>query len=96
MSKIKIITDSSCDLNKDIIEKYNIGVVGLNVSFGDETYTDGEMDNDTFYERMAIEKDLPKTSCPSPEKFVNTYNCEEDEILLSDEEFSEPQRVCCK
>ncbi|MFR4766272.1 MAG: DegV family protein [Paraclostridium sordellii] len=82
MSKIKIITDSSCDLNKDIIEKYNIGVVGLNVSFGDETYTDGEMDNDIFYERMAIEKDLPKTSCPSPEKFVNTYNCEEDEILV--------------
>ena len=29
MNKIKIVTDSSCDLNKDIIEKYNIKVVYL-------------------------------------------------------------------
>lgn len=82
MSKVKIITDSSCDLNKDIVEKYNIGIVGLNVAFGEENYIDGEMDNDTFYERMANEKHLPKTSCPSPEKFAKTYECEEDEVLV--------------
>lgn len=82
MSKIKIITDSSCDLNKDIIEKYNIGVVSLNVSFGEETYIDGQMDNNVFYERMASSKELPKTSCPSPEKFFKTYECEEDQILV--------------
>ncbi|MGL4912505.1 MAG: DegV family protein [Romboutsia sp.] len=82
MSKVKIVTDSSCDLNKDIIEKYNIGVVGLNVSFGDETYIDGEMDNKVFYERMANTKDLPKTSCSSPEKFAKSYECEEEEILV--------------
>jgi DegV family protein with EDD domain len=82
MSKIKIITDSSCDLNKDIIEKYNIGVIGLNVSFGDETYIDGEMDNDIFYKRMGESKELPKTSCPSPDKFTKGYECEEKEILV--------------
>jgi len=81
MSKIKIITDSSCDLNKCIVQKYNIGIVGLNVSFGEETYIDGEMDNDTFYKRMAECKELPKTSCPSPEKFVKSYEGE-DEILV--------------
>ena len=32
MKKIKLITDSGCDLNKEIIKKYNIGVVPLNVS----------------------------------------------------------------
>lgn len=82
MSRIKIITDSSCDLNKDIVQKYNIGIVGLNVSFGEETYIDGEMDNDTFYKRMAQCKELPKTSCPSPERFAKSYECEEDEILV--------------
>ena len=45
MNNIRIITDSSCDLNKDIIEKYNIKVVPLNVSFGDEIYMDSELDN---------------------------------------------------
>lgn len=82
MSKIKIITDSSCDLNKDIIEKYNIGIIGLNVSFGDETYIDGEMENDVFYKRMGESKELPKTACPSPEKFAKSYECEEEEILV--------------
>lgn len=82
MKNIKIVTDSSCDLNKEIIEKYNIGVVGLNVSFGEDSYIDGEMDVDTFYNRMAQSKDLPKTSCPSPEKFAKSYECEEDEILV--------------
>ncbi|GAA0712858.1 DegV family protein [Paraclostridium ghonii] len=82
MKKIKIITDSSCDLNIELIQKYDIGIVNLNVSFGDETYADGEMDNNTFYNRMASSKELPKTSCPSPEKFADMYNCEEDEVLV--------------
>lgn len=82
MGKVRIVTDSSCDLNKDIIQKYNIGVVGLNVSFGDESYIDGEIDNKVFYKRMANTKELPKTSCPSPEKFARFYDCKEDEILV--------------
>lgn len=32
MKKIRIVTDSSCDLNKDIVEKYNIEIVPLNVA----------------------------------------------------------------
>jgi DegV family protein with EDD domain len=82
MKKIKIIADSSCDLNKKLIQKYDIGIVNLNVSFGEETYANGDMDNDTFYDRMTTSKELPKTSCPSPEKFINMYNCEEDEVLV--------------
>lgn len=31
---------------------------------------------------MANEKQLPKTSCPSPEKFANSYDCEEEEVLV--------------
>ena len=37
MKKIRIVTDSSCDLNKDIVEKYNIEIVPLNVAFGEIT-----------------------------------------------------------
>lgn len=83
MNKIKIITDSSCDLNKDIIEKYNIKVVPLNVSFGEDVYIDGELDNKEFYERMKSSKELPKTSCPSPEKFMQSYQGDEDVIVLT-------------
>ena len=31
---------------------------------------------------MADSKELPKTSCPSPEKFIESYNCEEDNIIV--------------
>ena len=83
MNNIRIITDSSCDLNKDIIEKYNIKVVSLNVSFGDEIYMDSELDNKEFYEKMKNSKELPKTSCPSPERFINSYEGDEDLIVLT-------------
>ena len=68
MKKIRIVTDSSCDLNKDIAEKYNIQIVPLNVSFGDNIYTDGDIKIDEFYKMMSNSSTLPKTSCPSPEK----------------------------
>ncbi len=83
MNKIKIVTDSSCDLNKDIIEKYNIKVVPLNVSFGEDTYIDGELDKKEFYERMKSSSELPKTSCPSPEKFMQSYEGDEDVIIFT-------------
>ncbi len=83
MNKIKIVTDSSCDLNKEIIEKYNIKVVPLNVSFGKDTYIDGELDKKEFYERMKSSSELPKTSCPSPERFMQSYEGDEDVIIFT-------------
>ena len=83
MKNIRIITDSSCDLNKDIIEKYNINVVKLNVSFGEDTYLDGELEKKEFYERMRNSKELPKTSCPSPDKFMQSYEGDEDIIVFT-------------
>ena len=82
MKKIRIVTDSSCDLNKDIVEKYNIEIVPLNVAFGDDIYTDGEIEKDEFYKMMANSPVLPKTSCPSPERFMRSYEGKEDEILV--------------
>lgn len=83
MNKIKIISDSSCDLNKEITEKYNIEIVPLNVRFGDEMYIDGELDKKEFYRKMSSYKELPKTSCPSPERFLKSYEGEEDVIVLT-------------
>ncbi|MGO1041530.1 DegV family protein [Clostridioides difficile] len=83
MDKIKLIVDSACDLPNHIIEKYNIEVIGLNVSFGEESYISGkEIDNETFYRKMEESKLLPKTSCPSPDKFLEAYQCEEESILV--------------
>ena len=56
MKKIRIVTDSSCDLNKDIVEKYNIEIVPLNVAFGDDMYEDGEIEKPEFYTPLTLSK----------------------------------------
>ncbi len=39
--KIKVITDSTCDLSKELLDKYNIAIVPLTVIKNDEAFTDG-------------------------------------------------------
>lgn len=82
MKKIRIVTDSSCDLNNEIAEQYNIEIVPLNIAFGDNIYADGEIENIEFYKMMADSPVLPKTSCPSPERFMRSYEGEEEEVLV--------------
>ena len=83
MDKIKIITDGSCDLSHEGLNKFNINVVPLGVSFGEEHYTAGvDIDNKEFYAKMKESKELPKTFCPSPENFCKEYQCEEDKIIV--------------
>lgn len=83
MDKIKIITDGSCDLSHEVLNKFNINVVPLGVSFGEEHYTAGvDIDNKEFYAKMRESKELPKTFCPSPENFCKEYQCEEDKIIV--------------
>ena len=85
MDKIKIITDGSCDLSHEVLNKFNINVVPLGVSFGEEHYTAGvDIDNKEFYAKMKDSKELPKTFCPSPENFCKEYQCEEDKIIVID------------
>lgn len=83
MDKIKIITDGSCDLSHEVLNKFNINVVPLGVSFGEEHYTAGvDIDNKEFYAKMKESKEFPKTFCPSPENFCKEYQCEEDKIIV--------------
>ena len=84
MNKIKLLVDGGCDLPENILEKYNIELVGLNVSFNDESYIAGvEIDNETFYKKMSESKELPKTSCPSPDWFLEAYKGDEDVLIIT-------------
>jgi len=72
---IKIITDSSCDLPQDLVDRFDIGVVSLHVTFdNNETFTERVTINpEQFWERMAQSKELPKTSRPAPEAFAGAF-----------------------
>lgn len=80
---IKIVTDSTCDLPREFVEKYDIKVVPLSVNFGDDSYLDGiEISNKEFYDRLRNADKLPTTSQVSPGEFVEVFN----EILDKDDE----------
>ncbi len=73
MPHIKIVTDSTSYIKRDIIEKYGIEVVPLYVNFKDETLIDGTMDSKTFFEMVKKHQEIPSTSQPSPGDFVKIY-----------------------
>ena len=41
MGKVKIFSDSTCDLSPELVAQYDIGVVPVYVRFGDQVYRDG-------------------------------------------------------
>ena len=38
---IKIISDSTCDLSKELLERYDITILPLHVHLGENEYEDG-------------------------------------------------------
>ncbi len=75
MTKIHIVTDSTCDLSKEEIEKLGIHIVPLTIQMGNDTYTDGvDIFPDDFLTKMEGLSELPKSSQPAPGRFVELYN----------------------
>lgn len=71
---MKIIVDSCCDLNKDLIEEFKIDVVPLTIEFGNYKYRDDEnLDMDEFLSNMRETKERIRTSCPSPNDFIEKF-----------------------
>lgn len=75
MDKIKIITDSTADLSKKIIDKYDIEVIPLLVAFGEESYKDG-IDINTWglLRKMENSDEFPGTAQITPQRFIKYYN----------------------
>lgn len=74
MSKIAIVTDSTCDLPNKVVKEKNITVIPLNVHFGEETFLDGiDIKPDAFFEKLSTSKIHPQTSQPSVGRFVESY-----------------------
>ncbi|NFH67945.1 DegV family protein [Clostridium botulinum] len=74
MKKIKIITDSTADLPKEIYEKYDIEVLPVLINFKEESYLDGvEINPDKVFEKIEKNNILPTTGQVIPSRFIETY-----------------------
>ena len=74
MNKIQIMTDSASDISIEDEKQYNIQVIPFPILFGDKTYLSRvEVSNKEFFELMAQNDEIPKTSQIPPFQFVEIY-----------------------
>lgn len=74
MQKIKIFTDSTSDLPKELIEENNISIIPLYVIFNDKAYKDGiDLTQKDLYKKVEELNLIPKTAAPSPKDFVQAF-----------------------
>ncbi|MBQ7875696.1 MAG: DegV family protein [Clostridia bacterium] len=77
MRKVSIISDSTCDLSKELLEKYNISTFPLHIHLGEEQYSDGvDITPEEIYAWSDKNNATPKTSTLSPleaEEFLNKH-----------------------
>jgi DegV family protein with EDD domain len=77
---IRIVTDSSCDLPDDVIERHRITVVPLTIRFGDEEFIDREqLSKDEFWRRLTEGTVLPQTAAPAVGRFQDAFRRLSDE-----------------
>lgn len=70
-----ILTDSTCDLPKEILEKYQIQVLPLSIHFGSTFYLDRiTMRPEQFYKMLDSSDVYPSTAQPAYKEFYNRYN----------------------
>ena len=74
MSRIRVVTDSTADLEEDEARRLGITMVPLNVHWNGDTYQDKvEISIDEFYRKLREEKGTPRTSQPSAGQFEAAY-----------------------
>ena len=75
MNKPVIITaDSTVDLSRELLERYNIRTLPLTITLGDDTFLDdGSYTPEDMYVRYRKDGTLPKTSAPGVQEMLDFF-----------------------
>ena len=72
--KIKITSDSTCDLGEELIKKHDIGIVPLTVILGNKVYSDGiDITPQQIFDYVAQTGTLPKTAACTEEAYADHF-----------------------
>ena len=73
IEKIALLTDSACDLPRELIERFRIKVLPLSVIYPEKIYQDRvTIQPQEVYDRMPDE--IPTTSMPTPHEITNVLD----------------------
>ena len=85
MRSVKVVTDSTAQLNPGLIEEFGITVVPLEISFGTQKFSEGaDLTTGEFFHRLAHSPVMPTSDAPPMEEFRQLYavlNQSTDQIL---------------
>lgn len=97
MKKVSILTDSTSDLSKELLEKYDITVFPLHIHLGEKEYADGiDITVDEIYRWSEETKETPKTSALSlfdAKEYVKKALEKSEEVIVFC--ISEEMSSCC-
>ena len=69
---IRILADSTCDLSKELVDRFGIQIVPLSIIMGDKSYYDGEETTpEQIFEWSDANKTTPKTAAVSQERAID-------------------------
>lgn len=72
---IGLVTDSTCDIPIELLQKYQIQVVPLTVHFGEEFFIDRiTIQPEQFFKKLETSKVHPTSAQPTFPEFLNRYN----------------------
>jgi DegV family protein with EDD domain len=73
--KIAVVTDSTCDLSQDLIDKYQINMLPININFGENHYLDKiTIQPEQFYTLLEENLHYPKSAQVNEKAFTNLYS----------------------
>lgn len=79
----KIVVDSCCELPEEYKKDSRFQIVPLGIQVGDWHIQDDENFNQTeFLERVAACEECPKSSCPSPEMYMHSFEESVDRVYV--------------
>ncbi len=79
----KIVVDSCCELPEECKKDARFEIIPLGLEVGGyEIQDDDKFDQKDFLARVAACPQCPKSSCPSPEKYRESYNSAAEEVYV--------------
>jgi DegV family protein with EDD domain len=74
INRVRIVTDSACDLPQSVADELGIEIVPLTIRIDGKEYVDRQdLSVADFWAKVAASPTLPETAAPSPGQFEQTY-----------------------
>ncbi|EYE88913.1 fatty acid-binding protein DegV [Fervidicella metallireducens AeB] len=82
--KMKVVADSSCDLNESLKKELNITRVPLRLYVDDEEFIDDDnLDVSDLMAKVRKSSKVARSACPSPKDFMNAYMGDESVFVVT-------------